>query len=275
LGALPPGTQAEAQLFPSSLTWQGAEGAYQVALLNDVGNKYINPVPGAVGFADVPSLEDLDASTLFNRVCFAPLGINDNNASTPISSGWSNCTHMYPYDVSGLVLANPSQDQTYQLTVKYYMERIPTSSDPNLLVLSTESAPFDPMALEIYSRAMTHIPVAARVSENPMGEWFEKVMEIVASVAPTIGTLMTPVLGPAGPALGIGLGMASAVASGTNNAARRKIQKQEQEQFNSRTLRTQTGVTVRANPSTQRGRQNPKVTKSRIRAELERRKRLR
>jgi hypothetical protein len=199
-GALPPGTQATAALFPNSRTWQSSEGLYQVAVMSSIDQNFRAPAPGNVGFINVPTQAQLAAD--LDRVAFLPTG----SFSTGNTAAISNCTQMMNWDVSGCVIANSSGfTQQFQLTVKYYIERLPTVSDPNLLVLAHEPCPYDPLALEIYARATACLPVGVPVGENPLGEWFDQVMATVAGALPAVGTALATIFPPAA-AIGAGLG---------------------------------------------------------------------
>jgi len=213
-GALPPGTQSSAALFPNSRTWQSSEGLYQVAVMNSIDQSFRTPAPGNAGFIDVPSFDQLSAD--LDRVALLPVGSFSQSTTAAVA----NCMHMMNWDVSGSVFVNNTgYTQQLQITVKYYIERLPTISDPNLLVLAHEPASYDPLALEIYARAMACLPVGVPVGENPLGEWFDQVIAVIAGALPTIGTALSPLFPPAA-AIGAGLGGVAASIGGWNKKNR-------------------------------------------------------
>jgi len=73
------------------------------------------------------------------------------------------------------------------VTVKYYFERLPSPDNQQLLVLTRQPASYDPQVLEIYARCMAEVPVAVCVGENPVGEWFARVLNAIGTVAPIVG----------------------------------------------------------------------------------------
>jgi len=224
-GALPPGTQTDAALFPNSRTWQASEGLYQIATLNETQNPYASPVPGLAGFMSVPNETELLAGT--PNLAYIP-SLNDNAATLPIAPLIAYpyaSNHGFPWDVSGAVFAGLSAASTLQVTVKYYVERIPTISDPNLLVLCRQPPSYDPLALEIYSRVVAKLPVGCKVDENPLGEWFDTVMDIVAAGLPILGTSLATIFPPAA-LLGGALGATAAQIGKMNKDARNKNLKQ-------------------------------------------------
>jgi len=240
---------SEAALYPNSRTWQSSQGVYQVAVMNETSQPYISPTPGTIGFMDVPNATQLALNT--DRLCLLPTGVY----VTP-TAAHANCQHLYAFDVSGGVISNSTGfSQQLQITVKYFIERIPTQSDQNLLVLCSEPAPFDPLVLEIYSRIMEKLPVAVPVGENPLGEWFESVMDVISTALPTIGTALSPVLGPGAAALGATLGFGAGTLKNWNREAREAelVRRAEQsakdkaESEATKTLRPSTAVTIAAN----------------------------
>jgi hypothetical protein len=252
--ALPPGTQSQAALFPNSRTWQASQGLYQVAVFNSTNNPFVSPTPGVCGLIDAPTSAQLAGD--LDRIAY----LSNGSFITNTTAAFASSQHLYPIDVSGCVITNTSGTlQTYQLTVKYYIERIPTQSDPDLLVLTRDPTPYDPIVLEIYSRAMNQLPVGVTVGENPLGEWFEDVMGVVAAALPALGTFLTPVLGPVSAAAGASLGAAAAGAALWNKTERENEMRRREEQSardkalasTTKNLTTQTGVTIANRPVVQ------------------------
>jgi hypothetical protein len=124
-----------------------------------------------------------------------------------------------PYDVSGAVFTGHTQQQSYQITTKYLIEKIPSVADSNLVVLTQPATPHDPVALEMYARATSILPGACPVDMNPFGEWFETLMDVLGQVAPALGGALTPLIPIAG-AVGTGLGQLATGAANRNRQER-------------------------------------------------------
>jgi hypothetical protein len=207
LGPYPPTTQATAALFPNSKTWMAADGIYQICTLNTLTNPYSQPQPGScAGLISNQTLANLEDGSSYQawmpNINQAALN-GDDVAPTPQN-------FRFPFDISGCVFAGLSPLTTLQITTKYYFERVPTFTDPALLVLSTPSPAFDPVALEIYSRVLDELPVAVPVGENPLGEWFSDVLRAVAEWAPKVGSALgtfVPGAGLLGQGIGVGAKM--------------------------------------------------------------------
>jgi len=200
IGLLPPSTQNEAALYPDSKTWGAEEGSYQVATLNTKDNPYYTPVPGVAGMISPSSYTDLENAT--GWLGYFPF----NGDGDPVRGFTSSLASGLPYDCVGSVYSGLNPNTTMQVTTRYYFERHPTIADPDLLTLSQPSAPYDPLILEILSRVTRELPVGVMVKENPMGEWFNDVLEFVGEWGPKIGKALGNVGVPMASMIGGGLG---------------------------------------------------------------------
>jgi len=261
-GCLPPGTQSSASLFPNSRTWQTSEGLYQTACMNSPYQPFVSPVPGTVGFMDIPTLTSISTG-------YSPAWLPIGAYTTTTTAAHAQRSHMLNWDISGAVLTNQSSfAQNYQITVKYYFEKVPSTSDVNLLVLAHEPAAYDPLSIEIYSKAMAVLPVGVPVSENPLGEWFNQVMDTVASALPVIGTALSTFFPPAA-LIGTALGSGASAAARFNRQEMQKQQKdlqnikntQQQQAKDMKTLKTNTLLSVASNGKQATGRPTPKPLK--------------
>ena len=93
---------------------------------------------------------------------------------------------------------------TASITVNWcvIVESFPSVNTP-LTVLATPSARFDPMALEIYSRALNRMPVAVPVRENGLGQWFSDLISEIEPFVTPIAAAINPALGMASKSIGV------------------------------------------------------------------------
>jgi hypothetical protein len=70
-----------------------------------------------------------------------------------------------------------------------YIETFPSINDPGILVLATPSAQYDPVALEIFSRALTCMPIGVPLADNFFGDWFTGVVESVTDYLTPVADL--------------------------------------------------------------------------------------
>lgn len=195
---LPPTTQSLAQLIPTSKTWGAEEGLYACATQSTEHNPFLDPMMAIPFMRPAPALVDLTGVTT-QKAWTYPIAITSGSRGPT-----QLLAKLLPFDVHGAFFTGLSPETTLQVTVKYYIERIPTTSDPDLLVLSRPSPQYDPMAIEIYSRAMSELPVGVKVGENPLGEWFNDILDVVAEFAPAMGSVFGPMGATAGSALATG-----------------------------------------------------------------------
>lgn len=188
--ALAPATQSAAQLYPTSRTLAAEQGYYGIATLNKNPEFLTGMGLPPVGTL-APTIQALTSAT--PQICFVPAGWAVQNDQPQIGS-----SRVLPFDVHGAVFTGLSPQTTLQVTTRYFVERIPSANDPDLLVLTRPPTPFDPVIQEIYSRVLSQLPVGCTVDENPLGEWFNDVLEMIAEFAPQVGA----VFGPMGAAAG-------------------------------------------------------------------------
>jgi len=188
--ALPPFTQAAAQLYPTSRTMAAEEGYYGIATLNK-NPEFLTGVGCPPFGVQAPTIENL-RNAAARQIAFIPGGWP--TATRPINGSG----RVLPYDINGAIFTGLSAQTTLQVTTRYFVERIPSSADPDLLVLTRSPTPFDPTVQEIYSRVLSQLPIGCTVKENPLGEWFNDVLEAVVDYAPAVGAAFGPMGAAAG-----------------------------------------------------------------------------
>jgi hypothetical protein len=196
---LPPPNIANAQLLFGSRSWSAAEGAYVVSRQNSTEN--ITQLPG--NFNTCFTLDDNAAATATNIID----ALGPATASASNFSDW-----LLPYDISGVHFTGLSYSTSLTVNVRWFFERIPGPLETDIVVLATPSAPYDPLALEIYCQCLRDMPPGVMLKENPFGEWFSDVLGKVADWAPTIGKVLTPFFPGAG-AIGTVVGMGARAGS--------------------------------------------------------------
>jgi hypothetical protein len=198
---MPPTSQVQAQLYPNSRTWGAEEGYYGIGTLTDPANDYQPAVPNTIVAIQPPSNAALVSNAPINCWLWG------------IANGVSHPGRILPIDCHGVIFSGLNALSTLQVTTRYTLERIPSITEPTLLVLTRPPCPYDPVALEIYSRTIASLPIGCMVKENPLGEWFTGILEAISSIAPLVGSLF----GPPGIAIG---GLASTAARAAANATR-------------------------------------------------------
>jgi len=221
--SLPPTTQLEAATYTDSRTWSAEDGCYVIVPQSDTENPFRSLLPSDVLITKALDTASVQANKLALNTTFA---FSTVQATTGLTSNHCGSgSHALPFECAGAILSGLNPNSTIQLTVRYYFERIPSTAEPDLLAMAQVPPAFDGVALEIFSRCLSAMPVGVPQNENPLGEWFSSVLDAVASVAPRVGGAIT---GLGNAITGIGTGAAS--SSSSNATAQRNMNNQQRNQ---------------------------------------------
>jgi hypothetical protein len=207
----------EMALYPGFAQTEATEGYYAPVLLKF--NKMTHwPIPKlAVVMDDDPIAGDLNVATPI--ACYTTRCTNGTFPGN--TSMWAVPDRVpiyYDCDSNCVVFSGLSDQTTLTLRVRFIMERFPSDAEQQLLVIATPTAVYDPVALELYSRAVQRLPAGVPFTENPEGEWWMKMVEEIANAA-------APFLGAIHPGLGIaakGIGTVAGVAATRSKTSRKK-----------------------------------------------------
>ncbi len=182
--ASPPINFQSAMLIPGTRQWKAGDGCYVVTPHLSAENpqvlvQYDSPVVHLTQQAD-------GTLNVQNPVTLLPAANNISNVLMPVQGNgtisgtyFSQATRIFPLHQTGAILTGLSPQSTLTLTLNLYLERFPTVSEPEILVLATPSAKLDPLALQIYSEALMSLPVGVPANENGLGDWFAGVVKKV------------------------------------------------------------------------------------------------
>ncbi len=190
----PPSNVLEASRIPNSKTWPAKEGVYQPMTLCTDALFSMNSIDTCVGYR---GSTNSSVSTLQNAV-FSAIGAG--SVTVPGRSGATNygnfqTTTPFPFGHCGSYFSGLNENDVLTITVIWYIERIPSDNQPDLLSLATPQAPYDPHAFEMYCKMIQHMPVAMPFRSNGFGDWFK---DAVGTVVDTLGPVMSMVPGPVG-----------------------------------------------------------------------------
>lgn len=200
----PPPTVEAAMLLPGSRQWAMREGAYVVCTQSTIDNPLATVGPKGCALVSGKQTVGSYAETQHkNSVIPAP-------ASTFVPSGYLRGLSI-PFNTSGVMLTGLNDNTTFRIKFKVYFEQAPLFYEPDTSVLATPSAPYDPTALEAYSKIMSKLPVGVYAGDNAAGDWFAAIASILSKVALPISTALAPVF-PAAPLIGAGVTAAAEAA---------------------------------------------------------------
>jgi hypothetical protein len=191
----PPQNASQVMLFPGSRQWAAEDGCYVVGSFHSVENRAV-----AAGFVEPvvsqPQTDDRETPTTNNTNFIIPAG---TVYPTDTSTATFPAIKLDPIHQSGALFAGLSPTTTLTLNVIYYYESFPGLAEPDILVLASPSAEYDPVALNIYSHCIGRMPVGVKVGENGLGDWFYGIAKKVYDIfSPAIKAIPHPAAQAAG-----------------------------------------------------------------------------
>jgi len=204
----PPKTVAEALALNGTRQWQAAQGAYVVGTQSTTANPMHLSPPRGFNVISGSGKGSYAEISQFTGAAHVP----------PIPSNIAfHRTIKTPYNTSGVMLTGLNALSTFRIKFKIYVEMAPLSWQSDLVVLATPSAPYDPRTLELYSKALQHVPVAVVANDNSFGDWFAGIAEVIEAIAAPVGMALGTMSG--GVSVPIGM-VASALAGAGKNIVR-------------------------------------------------------
>lgn len=191
----PPPATTQAMLIPNTKQWLVKEGAYVVTDYNSdeikmVEPEYIEPV--LLFDNNEVYLDGTLNSTMFmprvdtNPTAKLTYTIPTTSPSTQYLR-FGNCkpNRFTPKNQSGVFLTGLNPQASITINKIWYVECAPTGEDEELLSLCSQSPEDDPVALKIIAALRRDSPVAVKLYENYMGEWFfNGIKELVTKTMP-------------------------------------------------------------------------------------------
>jgi hypothetical protein len=100
----------------------------------------------------------------------------------------ANNSRPIPFNTAGAYVTGAALGTTLTVVLKAYIECFPTPDLKSYVTLTEPSVPYDPMALELYSRAAFHLKPGVKQAANPAGEYWRMVKGVISEIAPTVGS---------------------------------------------------------------------------------------
>lgn len=185
----PPVNTGAALLIPGSKQWLVKEGSYTSI---DYHTNPVMTLPRLVR----PCLQSEErpngASALSTQFTSAAFSGNDAFVPIPGTSPASflavnklQVVRPHPVNQSGIFLSGLHPLATITINCIWYIESAPDGDDEELLTLASASPELDTFALMMVSELRRDSPVAVKLKENYLGEWFVNgVRDIVQGVMP-------------------------------------------------------------------------------------------
>lgn len=193
----PPVNVGEAMLLRGTVVREAQDGAYV-------------PVTMCSSDNDFKTRRGMPLSFRYGDIEGAPIITNIPTVSSTTGQFGDDCSiEEAPFDTCGAYFTGLSLSTTLQLTVRFYVEKVPAPYDSALVVLTRPAPPMDPVALEIYKRIIADLPPGTALADNASGDWWKTICNIVSTAAPILGAVAAPFTGGASLAIGSGIGTAA------------------------------------------------------------------
>lgn len=241
-GAYPPTKLGDAALAQNAAMWNASEGVYLQGLYERIPDmEPCTPVLPAWfnDDADV-GVATARVTTPWPTMNYSPGAVQRRVAATSPSIGTSNLgagiVNNFQWDAlapkliqvpiarSGAYFAGLHESTTFTMRVRFYIARVPSINEGQLYVLARKAVPYDEEFWRLYTQACSALPPGCMFTENPLGEWFNKVLKIVRDYAPIAGHALGTVV-PGAALVGKGVGMAAGAVKDMYKAQKKKKNK--------------------------------------------------
>jgi len=193
----PPTNTAQAMLIPDTKQWRVAEGAYCVADFNSEDIPMIPPVP--IFALMSPYTGDIGIGgddTIFSHINWDGSETNSYTIATTVETTITErnvpTQRYYNWNQTGIFGSDVNPLGSFTLNAIWYVECAPSGEDEELLSLCSQSPADDKFATMIVSKLRRDSPIAVKLRENYMGEWFVNgIRDAVKTVTPWLANAQT------------------------------------------------------------------------------------
>lgn len=193
----PPNNLAMAKVMPGAETWEARKGCYNVAKFQDMNpftavgrNEWVWQQNSSMRGQDsgylTPSFDNIGNFSA-GSICSNGLGLDQGIEDAPFAfpEGVTAGHHFSRMTTTGAYFTGLSNSTTLTITWRVGIERLPAANNPQMLALSSPSAPYDPDALALYALICTRLPPGCPQNYNDMGKWFRMISSVARDVIPT------------------------------------------------------------------------------------------
>lgn len=179
--------------WPNTFIGSAQDGLYVINTPVDQVNEARGFAGRGVGYVDDPS--DLATDGVGSAYCGG-------------HNGWNMC---------GAFMTGLAQGSSILVKHRVYLEIFPStlkdSESFSLIRLTNPTVPYSPVILEVLAQVLRDMPAGCRYIDNPLGEWFQSILDKIATYAPVVGAALTP-LSPLAPIIGSAVGKGAAMIRG-------------------------------------------------------------
>lgn len=187
VGRCPPQSLSQCVSNTNSRTWEAKEGCYVPFRIQADRGEYSLASSIPLVFPTVDN--SADYASLYGGFCtecdvIVTTGLPETRyvrSDTPVRISNTNTVGAY---FTGL-----GPETVLTLDIRFIVEIAPTPNNQTLISLASPSAAFDPIALELYTKALAELPPGIMVKYNANGKWWETVKTVLKQVQPVVSGL--------------------------------------------------------------------------------------
>lgn len=179
-GRMPPCTLDEVVANTTAKSWEAQHGVYVPFRLQtqEAGYGLVSHRPLVLSYAE-------DSSTY--SVYYNSYGVElDGNVPGVGYARADLPTRAQPMHTVGSFFTGLQPEAVLTLDIRFFVEIAPTPSNATLMSLASPSPSFDPVALELYTRALGEMLPGCMVGENSDGTWWDRISNALRKIAPVI-----------------------------------------------------------------------------------------
>lgn len=208
--SLPLDRQEDMLRLPGTVQWEAKDGCYCVGALDPVEVDKFMTQP------DVTSIVGINSQSNGVNACLPTGQIIAGNMTAASAFSPGQNVFISSLQTGGIYFTGLREETVLQINVRWVIETIPDVFD-NDITLANVSAEYDPAILELYAKTVRLMPPGVPVNQNPLGEWFDSIMALVANTASFIGGAIA---GAPGAVVGGGIGTAATWLGNLNKRSR-------------------------------------------------------
>jgi hypothetical protein len=181
----PPANVDEAALLPDSTSWDAALGCYMVGTLQGELNPFEKPK------SLLRIYDGIEAHATADSRGVLWTGIQAENSTSPdwAAAATDTCpTSMSAnnFATSGIYFHNLPEQTVLTMNWRVIVERAPSVSETDLVVLTSPSPTYDELAWRFYSEARSRMPVGVPLNQNFFGTWFKDAAKAAVGAVPRL-----------------------------------------------------------------------------------------
>jgi len=206
---LPPQSVDDALLLSGSKQWLLKEGVYAVTTFHSEDIPMSVPEPAFI--CPINPLYNIPVGTeVYSSNIIRNIGWTSNVSGFPVGPDYREVmtipttvptiirnlippqVKLAPINQTGAMCMGAPPDGSYTLTLNSYVEEAVGLENKPFVTLGTQSPIYSPLAMRAMSILTHDSPIAVKVDENYLGEWFvDGMADIAKSVAPWFGNAQT------------------------------------------------------------------------------------